>query len=182
MLQNRELSMTGNSSNNRVTVRKRASRKKKNTIGWREMVSLPDLDIAGMKAKIDTGARTSALHAEQQELFTRQGVPWVQFLVPSGNGGLSSVKAPLFDRREIKNTSGVPEERLVIRTRLLLGGHCWTIDVSLADRKQMEFDLILGRTAIRGKRVLVDPGRSFVAGQPGVDGLSDAGITGQSVS
>lgn len=141
--------------------------RRKHIVGWREMIGLPDLGIARMPAKIDTGARTSALHAEEQELFERDGLPWVRFLIPIGDPPrLTPVEAPLRDQRDIKNTSGVPQRRLVVRTALLLGHHRWLIDISLANRKTMEFDLILGRTAIRGRHVLVDPGRSFVAGPP----------------
>lgn len=136
-------------------------------IGWRELVALPDFGVLQMPAKIDTGARTSALHAEQQELFERDGIQWVRFYIPKGkHSELKMVEAPVRDQRDIKNTSGIPERRLVVRTALLLGRHRWTIDVSLADRKKMEFDLILGRTAIRRRNVLVDAGRSLIAGPP----------------
>ena len=131
------------------------------------MVGLPDMGIEQMRAKIDTGARTSALHAEKQELFERDGAKWVRFLIPNETRFMPKmVEAPLYDRRDIKNTRGVSERRLIVHTTLLLGHHRWNIEVSLADRKNMGFDLILGRTAIRRRRVLVDPGRSFIAGQP----------------
>jgi len=137
------------------------------TIGWREHVGLPDLGIAEMAAKIDTGARTSALHAVDHEVFDRQGVRWVRFGAPTDRPGrFRTVESQIVDEREIKNTGGVPERRLVVRTTLLLGRHRWHIDVSLADREKMEFDLILGRTAIRRRGILVDPGRSFLAGKP----------------
>ena len=139
----------------------------KGIIGWRELISLPDLGIGEMKAKIDTGARTSALHAENQEIFERDGEQWVRFSIPvPGKPRLTTVEAPLLDRRNIKNTSGQPEQRLVVRTTLRMGKRHWHIDVSLADRKKMEFDIILGRTAIRGRGLLVDSGRSFLAGKP----------------
>lgn len=132
-------------------------------IGWREHVALPDLKIPSIAAKIDTGARTSALHADDQELFSIEGKPWVEFTVPIGRGrSTERVRAPLVDERAIKNTSGVPEPRLVIHTKLLLGRHRWEIELSLADRSNMGFDIILGRTAIRKRGILVDPGRSFL--------------------
>ncbi|MGP1396954.1 MAG: ATP-dependent zinc protease family protein [Inquilinaceae bacterium] len=149
----------------------------KEVIGWRELVGLPEFGIPEMRAKIDTGARTSALHAEDQELFERAGALWVRFTIPfPGKRHGIRVEALLLDARNIKNTSGVSERRLVVGTTLLLGRHCWHIDMSLADRKQMEFDLILGRTAIRGRKVLVDPGRSFLTGKPD-GGLSPRGTT-----
>lgn len=134
-------------------------------IGWREEVALPDLHIARLKAKVDTGARTSALHAEAIERFERGGRAWVRFSVPLA-ASAGRIEAPVADERAIRNTSGRPERRIVIRTLLVLGRRRWPIEVSLADRTEMAFDLILGRTAIRGRRLCVDPGRSFLAGPP----------------
>jgi hypothetical protein len=76
------------------------------------------------------------------------------------------LEAQVIDERDIKNSGGVPERRLIIRTTLLLGRHRWKVEVSLADRKKMEFDLILGRTALRTHRVLVNPSASFLSGRP----------------
>ncbi len=132
-------------------------------IGWREYVALPDLDIARLAAKIDTGARTSALHAANQRLVIRNDIQCVEFTVPVGNRRSKHlVWAPLVGEREIRNSSGATERRLVIYTTLLLGSHRWHIEVSLTNRERMEYDLILGRTAIRRRGMLVDPGRSFV--------------------
>jgi hypothetical protein len=136
-------------------------------IGWREKVALPDLGLPLIHAKIDTGARTSALHATRIRHFERDGVPWVSFHIPhAGLTRAADCEAPLVDRREIRNTSGIGEERHVIATRLLIAGRRWTIEVSLADRAGMAMPLILGRTAIRRHSVLVDAGRSFLAGAP----------------
>ncbi len=133
-------------------------------IGWRELIGLPELGILQMAAKIDTGARTSALHAEDREVFARDGKRWVRFKAPYLKGVKSRfIEAPVAVEREIKNTSGVPENRLVIRTLLMLGNHRWHIDVSLADRDAMKFDLIIGRTALKGRRILVDPARSYLS-------------------
>lgn len=134
-------------------------------IGWREYIGLPEFSISKMRAKIDTGARTSALHAENQELFERDSEQWVSFwFSPPGMARLKQFDARVVDRRKIRNTGGEQELRLIIRTTLILGRHKWGIDISLADRKKMEFDIILGRTAIRGKNILVNPRRSFVLG------------------
>jgi hypothetical protein len=135
--------------------------------GWREWVAFPDLGADHIKAKIDTGARTSALHATHISLREQDGETVVDFVIPAlvGRGGRKCT-AKHVDRRMIKNTSGNPEERLVIRTMLSIGGRRWPIDVSLTDRAAMRFDLILGRTAIRRHAILVDPGRSFLAGHP----------------
>lgn len=144
------------------------NRKTAEVIGWREYVSLPQLKIPIMAAKIDTGARTSAIHADDQELITVDGVPWVEFTVPLGRGNKTArVRAPLSDKRPIKNTSGVPEHRFVVHTKLLIGRHKWDIELSLADRGNMGFDIILGRTAIRRRGILVDAGRSFLLSPAG---------------
>jgi hypothetical protein len=135
--------------------------------GWREWVAFPELGAVHIKAKIDTGARTSALHATHISLREQDGETVVDFIIPAlvGRGG-QKCTAKHVDLRMIKNTSGIPEERLVIRTMLSIGGRRWPIDVSLTDRAAMRFDLILGRTAIRRHSILIDPGRSFLAGDP----------------
>lgn len=136
-------------------------------IGWRETVALPDYGIASLAAKIDTGARTSALHAVDQRIFEKDHQIWVRFTIPipSRKRGIR-IEAPVVDERDIKNTGGIPERRIVVRTALVLGSHHWQIDVSLANREKMEFDLILGRTAIRARGMLVNPRRSFLLGEP----------------
>lgn len=133
-------------------------------IGWREWIGLPDLGIATIKAKLDTGARTTALHATNIKTITRDGERWVEFVVPQEKR--HKCAARILDERDIKNTSGRAELRLVIETTLVLGQRRWTIEVSLADRKQMEFEVILGRTALRGHRLLVNPGKSLLMGPP----------------
>lgn len=142
-------------------------------IGWREYVGLPDLGIPRIAAKIDTGARTSALHAVEQREFERDGARWVEFMVPLHNRRTAQrICKPVIDERDVKNTGGIPERRLIIRTLLLIGRRKWQIDVSLADRAKMEFDLILGRTAIRRRRILIDPGHSFLLDDQ--DGTKDS--------
>lgn len=132
-------------------------------IGWREFVDLPDLGIEQFRAKIDTGARTSALHATRQKLLQVNGEDWIEFHVPvPGTSGTKRYRAPLVDRRAIKNTSGNPEDRYIIKTTLRLGRRRWPVEVSLADRENMGFDLILGRTAIRRRRLVVNPGKSYL--------------------
>ncbi len=137
-------------------------------IGWREWVGLPRLGVRRIKAKVDTGARTAALHAEDVEAFERDGAQWVRFNVAGGEeqNGWTQCEAPVADVREIKNTSGVPEQRYIINTSLRLGTRRWSIEVSLANRAQMGFELILGRTSIRRRKLVVNPGRSFLAGEP----------------
>lgn len=134
-------------------------------IGWREWIALPGLELGPMKSKVDTGARTSALHATDFKTFQKDGETWIEFRLPFEE--TNAVKsAPLLDERDIKNTSGVKDRRYVIVTDLVLGDRTWPIELSLADRENMSFEIILGRTAIRRRGLLVDPGRSFLAGQP----------------
>lgn len=136
-------------------------------IGWRERIALPDLGIPLVVAKIDTGARSSALHATRIRPFERDGRPWVRFHIPHSSGlRARDVEAPLVERREVKNTSGIPQTRPVIETTLHLGNRRWRIEMTLADRSNMSLPLILGRTAIRRHRILVDAGRSWLAGHP----------------
>jgi len=136
-------------------------------IGWREHIGLPEFSIASMPGKIDTGARTSALHAVDQVVTTIDGEAWVEFSIPIHNRRTDKrVRARVLEQRAIKNTGGIPEQRIVIRTTLVIGRRRWLIDVSLANREKMEFDIILGRTAVRRHRLLVDPRRSFLLGQP----------------
>ncbi len=136
-------------------------------IGWRELVALPEFGINELKSKIDTGARTSALHAVDIEPYDREGVAWVDFhVLLTGHRQPLLCTARVVDKRPIKNTSGIAERRYVVKTVLVLGRRHWHIEVSLANRESMEFDLILGRSAIRGRHLLVDPGRSFLVGPP----------------
>ncbi len=136
-------------------------------IGWRERVGFPDLGIPVLRAKIDTGARTSALHAVDIEEFVQNGDAWVRFGAPlSDHGPITRCAARLVDTRAIKNTSGKPQDRYVVSTTIVLAQRRWKIEVSLADRDNMGFSLILGRTAMQRHRLLVDPGRSYLAGEP----------------
>jgi hypothetical protein len=128
---------------------------------------LPDLGLPVLHAKIDTGARTTALHAHNIRVVDADGVHLVEFLPPGiGKGKIALCRFPIHDEREIKNTSGIPESRIIIRTTLIIAGRHWKIDVSLTDRANMTFPIIIGRSAIRRHNLLVDSGRSYIAGDP----------------
>lgn len=136
-------------------------------IGWREWVALPDLGVPRIKVKVDTGARTSALHAFDVERFERDGEPWVRFLihpVQRQTRTTVAVECPLVDERLVRSSDGRRTRRPVIRTRICLGGECWPIEITLVRRDLMGFRMLLGRQALRG-RFVVDPGRSYLAGR-----------------
>ena len=136
-------------------------------LGWREWVSLPCLGIASIKAKLDTGAKTSALHAWDLSLRLVDGQQWIRFRVPSTQRDkVTSVvcEAPLSDQRWVTNSSGTSERRYIISTNLQIGPSRWPIELSLTNRDAMEFPMIIGREAMRD-RLIVDPRVSFRAGR-----------------
>lgn len=127
-------------------------------VGWQERVDLPFLGLTNLKAKIDTGARTSALHATDIVTFERDGVPWVRFHTGFDDDAHNTdAECPIHDRRDVKNTSGVPETRIIIRTKFRIDRHLWKIDLSLTERTEMRFRMIVGRSALRKHAILVDP-------------------------
>ena len=135
-------------------------------IGWREWVALPDLKVGAIKAKIDTGARTSALHAYRIEPFRRAGALWLRFeLHPLQRSDAMKVvcEARAVDERAVRNSGGRVERRYIIRTSLKLGEEIWPIELALANRDQMGFRMLLGRTALEG-RAVIEPGRSYLLG------------------
>lgn len=133
-------------------------------IGWREWLTLPELGINQLKAKIDTGARSSALHAFEVETFEHHGIKMVYFKVhPYQRDTLSTIeaKAELIETREIRSSIGHAQLRPVIQTTVELGGRQWPIELTLTNRDVMGFRMLLGRQAVR-QRFLVDAGRSFL--------------------
>lgn len=137
-------------------------------VGWREWIRFPDLDLPPIKAKVDTGARTSALHAFDLRRETRDGVEWAVFEVhPHQRDDETSmtVAAPIVDERAITSSNGDVEDRLVVRMRVTLGERDHDIEVTLTNRDSMGFRMLLGRTAIAGT-ALVDPSHSYLLGRP----------------
>jgi hypothetical protein len=143
------------------------SRRNRSLIGWREWITFPDFSDARVKAKIDTGARTSAIHAANIALTEKDGTAFVQFTIYPNQrdpGHAVTCLAPLINRRSITNSGGKKESRFVVRTVVGLGPHTWPIEVSLTSRASMGFRMLLGRNALRG-RFLVAPDRSFLEGR-----------------
>ena len=137
------------------------------TLGWREWVSLPDIGIKQIKAKVDTGARTSALHAFELRPFSEHGRDRVEFRMHPLQKDVDTVvtcTADVLDTRIVTDSGGHNEERFVIETTLSLGKQAWPIEVTLTSRDDMLFRMLLGRTAIKN-RAQVDPARSYLVGK-----------------
>jgi hypothetical protein len=135
--------------------------------GWREWVALPALGVEVIKAKLDTGAKTSALHAFDVERFARDGAAWVRFTIhPNQRSVRESIvaEAPLVDERWVRSSTGGRTFRPVVETDLSIDGRRWPIEVTLVRRDVMGFRFLLGRQALR-QRVLVDSAASYLAGR-----------------
>jgi len=136
-------------------------------IGWREVIALPQLNIPQIKAKIDTGARSSALHAYAIKHYDQQGQAMLRFWVhPYQNNTKFSIEAEakLLEMREVRNSGGVAQLRPVVETVVELGERKWSIELTLTNRDVMGFRMLLGRQAIRNQ-FFVDPGQSYLQSQ-----------------
>ena len=129
-------------------------------VGWRELVRLPELGLTGIPAKIDTGARTSSLHAHVLDDFMRDGERFVRFAVDWG-GERHFCEAIHVDVRGITSSNGDKQTRFVIKTPLTIGKLRFRAEISLADRSQMQFPMLIGRSALR-RRMVVDSGHSWL--------------------
>lgn len=136
-------------------------------IGWREIVHLPDLGLRGIPAKIDTGARTSSLHATILEEFEREGELFVRFAVDFPQQHVRQVcEAVHVDWRGITSSNGDTQRRRIIKTPLKIGNVRFRAEISLADRSDMRFPMLIGRSSLR-RRFVVDSGHSWLQ-SPGV--------------
>lgn len=141
---------------------------KTDLVGWREWLSLPELGIPAIKAKIDTGARTSAIHAYVLDTVIEDGREYACFKIHPMQKKLSvsiDCKAEIVDKRVVRDSGGHEEERYFINTLIQLGGRQWYSDFSLTNRDAMMFRMLLGRTALIDAGLQVEPSRSYVAGK-----------------
>jgi ribosomal protein S6--L-glutamate ligase len=144
-------------------------------LGSEEWCSFPELEIPTIKARVDSGAKTSALHAINIAPFIKNDTNWVRFDINPIQNNLKTVihcEAPLIDKRIVKSSSGFREQRYVIQTNLKIGESIWPIEMTLTNRDSMGFRMLLGREAMSG-RVLVDPEQQYLLGQPTTDNLKE---------
>ncbi len=137
-------------------------------LGWREWVALPELNLEHIKAKIDTGARSSALHAFALEPYRKGGQRWVMFAIhpkQKHSDVIIECHAPIKDRRFVSDSGGHKQRRYVIESSLLVGQSLFTAELTLTNRDNMQFRMLLGRTAMNG-RFIIDPSASYVQGEP----------------
>ncbi|SEL15663.1 Uncharacterized conserved protein [Pseudomonas agarici] len=138
-------------------------------VGLREWVALPDLGVSGLRAKIDTGASTSSLHATEIEPFERDGAKWVRFTAHLGSVVQlrhRRCEAPLLAMKTIKSSNGHAQVRYVIATTLALGDRVWQVQFTLACRKAMRYRLLLGSKALIDGQLVVNPGQKYVQDKP----------------
>jgi hypothetical protein len=138
------------------------------SLGWREWVGLPELGIDRIKAKVDTGARTSCLHSFRMEPYERNGERRVKFWVHPVQNDLHEVvacDAAIREKRMVTDSGGHQELRLVIQTTLQVGDSQWPAEVTLTNRDTMRFRMLIGRTALAGRSVVL-PESSYLAGEP----------------
>ena len=141
---------------------------KHTAIGWREWVSFPDWGVESIKAKVDTGARTSSLHARDLEYYDEEGVSRVSFTLSPRQRSMKDklrVSAEVVGFKTVKSSSGCEERRPVVRTRVLVAGRELNAELTLTNRSKMGFRMLLGRAAMR-KGFVVFPGKSYLGGKP----------------
>lgn len=136
-------------------------------VGWLEWLALPDLGLAALQAKIDSGAKTSVLHASQIEQYQHQNSQWVRFYThPLRHNAQQMVvcQAPLLTYQKVTNSGGYSEHRPLIRSRVVLGDRCQQIDITLTNRATMSYRMLLGRSAMQD--LCINPNASYLLGKP----------------
>lgn len=147
------------------------TQQEKVAVGWREWVRLPDIGLPDMRAKIDTGAKTSALHAFEVTPFEKDGETWVRFRIHPRKTMPElehTCEAKVIDERVVKDSGGHAEKRYVIKQTVYMGPWHWDIEMTLTDRDTMAFLMLMGREALAG-RFVVDSSASFLLGRPQPD-------------
>ncbi len=148
---------------------KKITKKEKMLIGWREWCALDKLGIPAIKAKIDTGAKTSALHADNIEVFKKNGEDYIKFIVHpiQKNSDITSYcEAKIKDRRFITSSNGEREKRYVIETTFKIGNTLFTSDMTLTTRYGMTYRMLLGKDALIAGKFMIDVTKSYIAGKP----------------
>lgn len=137
-------------------------------VGWREWVALPQADVDWVKAKIDTGARSSSIHAFDLEVFERDGQEWVRFSIhpwQRSDEDLAELTLPVLDRREVRSSNGQTEQRYAVAMDVRLAGRTITTVMTLSNRDEMGFRMLIGREALE-RGFLVDAATSYAGGRP----------------
>lgn len=138
--------------------------RKKLIVGSIEFCDLPKIGITDLQVKVDTGAKTSSLHVDNMQKINKAGKPWVIFDIHPDAYNVDKVtrcEAALHDIRSIKSSNGIAEQRYVIKTLIELGDQSWPIEITLTNRSDMNYLMLLGREGM-GKKVLVDPSKTFL--------------------
>jgi hypothetical protein len=130
-------------------------------VGWRENISLPEFKLKDLKAKIDTGAKTSALHAEEIEHIVEKGKRFVRFVIVTDEGKRHIIKSPFIEDRTVKSSTGHTTIRPVVKTKIKMGKSAFDIEITLINRDLMGFRMLIGREALNG-RFLINPARSHL--------------------
>ena len=136
-------------------------------IGWQEIVALPQINLPALRVKVDTGAKTSSLHAENIKYFTEGEIEYITFDVHPVQKNKDIVihcQAPLSDKRNVKSSSGYKENRPMIKTNIKIGDYVFEIDLNLTKRDYMGFRMLLGRDAMKGN-IVIDPEHKFLHGR-----------------
>ncbi len=140
-----------------------------NLLGWREWIGFPQLGLPAIKAKVDTGAKTTCLHAFEVESFMQNGEEWLNFKVhpfQDNSDTVASCTAPVFDKRNVTDSGGHTEERFVIKSPIIVGKWQQPVEITLTARDNMKFRVLLGRNAINAGNFYVNPSKSWLQKKP----------------